>query len=88
MISKYELTFLLKEETELPKIKQLIESFSGKILSEERWGEITLSYPIKKNRTVIFFNWQIELDKKNVLEFRKKLNFEEKVLRYLLLIKN
>ena len=84
----YELTFFLKEETELPKIKELVSSLSGKILSEERWGEKTLSYPVKKNRTAVFFNWQIELDKKNVLEFRKKLNFNEKVLRYLLLIKD
>ena len=35
---KYELTFLTKEETELKNIKDLIDSFKGKVTSEEKWG--------------------------------------------------
>lgn len=83
----YELTFLLKEETELTKIKELVESFSGKIIKEEKWGEKSLVYPIKKNHTALYYQWQIEIDKKKVNEMRKKLNFNEKLVRYLLLIK-
>ncbi|PIP62248.1 30S ribosomal protein S6 [Candidatus Roizmanbacteria bacterium CG22_combo_CG10-13_8_21_14_all_35_9] len=84
---KYELTFLLNEEAELIKLKELVESLSGKISGEEKWGEKTLAYPIKKNRTVHFYQWQIEIEKKNILELRKKLNFNEKIIRYLLLVK-
>lgn len=83
----YELTFLLNVEEELIKIKELIESLSGKIISEEKWGKKTLSYPIKKNTSANFYNWVVEIDKKNVQEFRKKLNFNEKLIRYLLLQK-
>lgn len=83
---KYELTFLTKEETELKNIKELIGSFKGKVIREEKWGEKTLAYSIKKNHTALFCNFQFELDKKNVAELKKKLNFNDKLLRYLLLI--
>ncbi|MEK7597692.1 MAG: 30S ribosomal protein S6 [Patescibacteria group bacterium] len=84
---KYELTFLIKEETELKTIKDLIESYKGKVTKEEKWGEKTLAYVIKKNRTALFYNFQFEIDKKNVLELKNKLNLNEKILRYLLLIR-
>jgi len=83
----YELTFLLKEEAELKNIKELVELF-GKIIKEERWGEKTLVYPIKKNSHAYFYNFFIEIEKTKITELRKKLNFNEKLLRYLLLIKD
>ena len=83
---KYELTFLTKEEAELKNIIELIESFKGKVTLEEKWGEKTLAYSIKKNHTALFYNFQFEIDKKNVLELKNKLNFNEKILRYLLLV--
>lgn len=84
---KYELTFLTKEETELKNIKELIESLKGKVTREEKWGEKTLAYSIKKNHTALFYNFQLEIDKKNIAELKKKLNFNDKILRYLLLVK-
>lgn len=84
---KYELTFLVKEETELKTIKDLIESYKGKVTKEEKWGERTLAYTIKKNRTALFYNFQFEIDKKSVLELKNKLNLNEKILRYLLLVR-
>lgn len=83
---KYELTFLTKEESEQKNIKELIESFKGKIIKEEKWGERTLAYTIKKNHTAIFYNSLFEIDKKNIAELKKKLNFNEKIIRYLLLV--
>lgn len=83
---KYELIFLLNEESELGVIKKLIESHSGKILEEQSWGKKTLAYPIKKLRSSNFYSWKFEIDEKNVTELRKKLNFNEKLIRYLLLI--
>ena len=85
---KYELTFLTKEEIELKNIKDIIASYKGKVISEEKLGERTLAYAIKKNHTALFFTLQIEIDKKKVLEFKNKLNLNEKILRYLLLVKS
>ncbi|MEK7096828.1 MAG: 30S ribosomal protein S6 [Patescibacteria group bacterium] len=84
---KYEITFLTKEEAELKNIKELIESYKGKVTKEEKWGEKTLAYSIKKNFTALFFNLQFEVDKKSILELKNKLNLNEKILRYLLLVR-
>jgi len=84
---KYELTFLIKEEIELKNIRELIESLEGKVTKEEKWGEKTLAYSIKKNHTALFYIFQLEIDKKNIAELKKKLNFNDKILRYLLLVK-
>lgn len=85
-MTKYELTFLLKKSEDAEKIKQLLTSEEGKIIKEENWGEKTLAYPIKKNHTAFFYNWLIEIPKNKINSLRKKLNFEEKILRYLLLV--
>lgn len=82
----YELTFLLPDETELANIKQLISDHGGKIQKEEALGKKTLAYDIKKQRSVNFFIWTIDMEKDKVTEFRKKLNFNGKIIRYLLLI--
>lgn len=84
---KYELTFLTKEENESKNLKDLIELHKGKVTKEDKWGEKTLAYPIKKNHTAFFFNYQFELDKKSILQFKNKLNLDEKILRYLLLVR-
>lgn len=84
---QYELTFLLNEEAELKNIKDLIEAQKGKVLIEEKWGKKTLCYLIKKLSEANFYNWTIEIEEKNVQELRKKLNFNEKMIRYLLLQK-
>ncbi len=85
-MTKYDFTFLLNQEAELKTIKELISSLKGKITKEDNWGEKTLAFPIKKNKTANFYNWQIELETKNVKEFKKKLNYNEKLIRYLLLV--
>ncbi len=84
----YELTFLLPDETELPNIKQLITDHNGKVTKEEALGKKTLAYAIKKQRSANFFNWTIEMEQNKVTEFRKKLNFNDKIMLYLLLVNN
>ncbi len=85
-MSVYELTFLLNEEAELKSIEELIKSLSGKILKQDNWGKKNLSYPIKKNLTANFYIWEFEMDPKNLKELKRKLNFNEKLIRYLILI--
>lgn len=81
----YELTFLLNEEAELKSIKELLESLEGKIVSEQSLGEKPLAYPIKKQNQAKYFTWKIQIKPNKLAEFKKKLNYNEKLLRYLLL---
>lgn len=85
---KYELVILLNEEAELKAVKELIASLSGKVEKEEKWGEKILAYPIKKNHQAKFFSLYLNIEAKKTAELRKKLNFNDKILRYLLLEKN
>lgn len=84
----YELTILLAEETELPEVKKLIEAHKGIIKKEENTGKKTLSYAIKKQRSAHFFQLDIDMPENMTTDFRKKLNFNDKLLRYLLLLKD
>lgn len=85
---KYELTFLLNEEKELTNLKTLIESFDAKVVKEDKWGKRTLVYPIKKIRSAAYYNWTIEIERSKIQELRKKLNYNEQLIRFLLLVKN
>jgi len=84
-MSLYELTFLLNEEPELPVLKEIITSLGGVVKKEDKWGERTLAYSIKNNKTARYYQWQIDIEKSKVSELRKKLNYNEKLIRYLLL---
>ena len=84
-MTKYELTLLLPEEAEVKNIKELITILKGKIEKEDTWGKRNLAYPIKKAASAFYFHWLIDIDHGNVNELKKKLNFNEKLIRYLLL---
>lgn len=83
----YELILLLEKEDDLKPVKEVITQYSGKILSEEKWAERLLAYPIKKKNKAIYYFLVFSLDKKNILPLKTKLNFNEKIIRYLLLVK-
>ncbi len=84
-MSQYELTFLLNNEEEIKKMKDLLQTVKGKLVKEEAWGKKTLCYPIKKQKTAQFYHWIIEINQNKVQDLRKKLNFNENLLRFLLL---
>lgn len=82
---QYELTLLLPEEAEIKGIKELVASLEGKMEKEEKWGKRSLVYPIKKNTSAYYYCFSLEIDQKNISELKKKLNFNEKLIRYLIL---
>jgi small subunit ribosomal protein S6 len=83
----YELILLLEKEEDLKKVEETISQNGGKIENKEKWGERLLAYPIKKKNKAIYFIITLTMDKKNVLPFKRKLDFNEKIIRYLLLVK-
>lgn len=83
---KYELTFLLNEEKELANLKDLLKTLDVKLLEENAWGKKNLVYPIKKQHQASFYHWKLDIDRKQISELRKRLNYNDKLIRYLLLI--
>jgi small subunit ribosomal protein S6 len=84
---KYEFTLLIEEEKDLENLKKLFVSQKVKILSEEKWGKRTLAYPVKKCMSAFYITFSIDIDQKIVAELKRKFDFEEKILRYLLIKK-
>ncbi len=84
-MNSYEITFLVEKAKEAEIVKKLITSFEGKITEEKGWGPQTLAYEIEKKDSLEFFTWTFEMDTKHILEFKQKLNFDDTLVRYLIL---
>lgn len=84
-MNQYELILLLDEEKQVDEFKKLIEGLKAKVVSEEKWGKKNLAYRIKKKTSAFYSHFVIELDQKNAQDLRKKLDYDETLLRYLLL---
>ncbi len=89
---KYELVIVLPgsmEEEELTtlskKIKGIVKNTGAKLEKETDWGVKKLTYPIRKQEMGHYFLWQIELPQNKIKEMQRLLNFEEELLRYMLL---
>ncbi len=85
-IRRYCFVFLLNEENELTKLRNLITSVQGKIIKEEDWGEKKLAYPIKKQTKAHYYQWLLDIPAKKMKELKKKLEYNEKIIRYLILL--
>lgn len=81
----YELTFILNDEAELKTISSLITSLKGKVVSEKKWERHEFAYPIGKITSGNYYTWMIEMGAKDISELKKRLNFNEKMIRYLIL---
>lgn len=84
-MSAYDFVFLVNQEEELKNLKALITSLTGSVDVEKAHGKKALSYPIKKQMEASFYQWRVSMPKERVTEFKKKLGFNEVLLRYLLL---
>ena len=84
-MSEYDFVFLLNQEEEMGNLKTLITSLEGSVQDEKQHGKKTLAYPIKKLSEASLYQWRIAMPKNKVTEFKKKLGFNEVLIRYLLL---
>lgn len=89
-MKNYELTLVLpgkaksKEKSYNEKIEKLVKVTDGKVSKTESWGEINLSYLIKKEKSGYFLHYNLELDGKAVKSLDDKLRIDDGLLRYLL----
>lgn len=84
-MDNYELTFLVNDAADAKEIKSTLESYSGKILEEKEWGKRALAYPIGKIEAAEYYTYRVQIDPSQIEEFKQKMNFNEKIIRYLLL---
>ncbi len=83
--SMFEFTFLVDDASALKQVGKTLDASKGKKIDETSWGKRLLSYPIDKKTAAEYYTWLIEIDSKQIDEFKKKLNYEKLVIRYILL---
>ncbi len=85
----YQLILVLKSTLKEAEQKKLIEAIKSQLakakISEKSWGQKALAYPIKKEVSGLYLNWNIESDSVVSSDFEKKLFNNDNILRHLLL---
>ena len=89
-MKEYELSILYHPDLEmnidpaLDKIKKIVESAGGTIVSVEDDGKKRLAYPIKGQSFAIYYYYVVSLPPEAPAKISSVLNITEEVLRYLL----
>lgn len=93
MIRNYDLVVILdpeitaeEQEKLLSKIKKFITDAEGKVSEVKEWGKKQLAYLISKKETGLFVELKVALASESAPFLRQKLQTEEKILRYLLVV--
>lgn len=93
MTRNYDLVVILdpeikaeEQEKLLSKIKKFISDAEGKILEVKEWGKKQLAYPVSKKETGLFVEFSFSFPSQSAPFLRQKLQTEEKILRYLLVV--
>ena len=85
----YNLTLVLRSSLKEAEKKKLLDSLKellGKAkISEIEWGQKALSYPIKKEVSGVYVNWEINSDTVVGKDLEKKIYTNDGVLRHLFL---
>jgi small subunit ribosomal protein S6 len=89
----YELMILLDPNLQdedisalIKEIQQTITKNQGKIGKVSQWGKRRLSYEIKKFQEAYYVVLDFELEPKNIANIEKSIKFEEKIIRYLIVL--
>jgi len=89
-MKEYELTVLIHPDLEadieapLKKVRELITTNGGSIVSEDNWGKKKLAYTIKKEDFAVYVYFDVTLPPEALLKISNTLNITDEVLRYLL----
>ena len=63
------------------KVKNMISSVGGEILTEDNWGIKKVAHPIKKNREGLYYFMKIKIDGSKISELRYNLKVSDGILR-------
>ena len=89
-MKEYELTVLVHPdlesdiETPLAKVRSLVTTNGGSIVTEENWGKKKLMYRIKNQDFAVYVYFDVMLPADAPLKISNTLNISEDVMRYLL----
>ncbi|MBI3307126.1 MAG: 30S ribosomal protein S6 [Candidatus Omnitrophica bacterium] len=94
-MKSYEGTFIFPpdqstdlQKTQVQQLEDLIKKFKGTIANKSEFGKKPLGYTIRKFREgyLVFLDFQMETSQAG--EFRKALDLQESLMKYMITVKN
>ena len=89
-MTMYETIFILDSlltpdeiDKTVDRIKEVIESNNGKLLTTDQWGKRRLAYEIQKKQYGFYVAIEFEAEGNLPLVLQNEYNFNDKILRYL-----
>lgn len=82
---QYEISFLALREGDKETVKTVIAGAQGEILSEGRYAEMKLAYPIEKQTSAFFGSFVFSAIPEKAVEIEKALRFTDGILRFLVI---
>ena len=76
------------QKTQGSNLEALVKKFNGTVSEKLELGRKSLGYPIKKFREGNLMLFHFQMDSLKTTEFRKALELEENLLKYMLTIRN
>ena len=86
-MNNYEITFITREDLGEKPFKDVLDSYSGNILSISSIGERQFNYPIKKETRGVYTTVLFEVDPSTLSDLNRKLSLTEEILRFLITAK-
>lgn len=89
-MKEYELTVLIHPDLEadldtaLTKVREIVTTAGGNIISEDNWGKKKLQYQINKQDFAVYVYFDVELPADAPLKISNIFNITDEVIRYLL----
>lgn len=84
-VKKYEIGFLVREESDVDVIKNALAAVKAEIVSEGRLKKIRLSYPIKKETVAHFGYYWFMLETQAIKGMDAGLRLNPTVLRHIII---
>ena len=82
---QYEISFLALREGDKEAVQTAIAGAQGEIISEGRYAEMKLAYPIKKQTSAFFGSFVFSASPEKAVEVEKTLRFADGILRFLII---
>lgn len=84
-MAQYEITYLVDNVDDSRSVTQLITSTGATYQESKDWGDRELSFEIKGRSKARYYTGVIDTIPTNLTAVKKKLNFSDKVIRYLII---
>lgn len=81
----YEITYLVDSAEKSRAVREVITQAGANYKETKDWGERDLAYMIGKNAKAFYFTGTIKTIPTNITEIKKKLNYSNVAIRYIIL---